>query len=1617
MNQDQLPVLFFGFANDKREHGEYLRSLTYERNQIEEALREIDGKLCQLAIHTDLSIKKLFEVFTDKRYRGRVVLFHFGGHANDFQLLLESEKGDRETARGDVLTKFLARQPGLQMVFLNGCSTQRHVQELIDQGVPAVIGTSSIIPDDGAAELASSFYSSLREGNSLENSWQNAVDHYEMKGNTGGKRGIVVPGSSEDGELELFHWKIQYRPGAYRVSGWNLPAAGKNPLFGLGLPDRYYAELPPAPYPGLHRFEEKHAPIFYGRGNEIRDLYDKINRKESLLLFFGQSGIGKSSLLAAGLLPRIQDHFEVRYVRRNTFKGLLPSVEEELSVTPAAPEQEEAAESFGQSREELLQLLAEQNKKVDFQRARELFDKMQEKPSGGAGPPLLKAWKRIEEAGRPLLLVVDQVEEAFTKPLEGTSPEDELNGFLEAMWELFFYPDNRPQGKLLLSYRKEYHEEVKKAVESQKLSFQEFFLEPIREAGIQEAIRGVTDHHISRAFYNFHVADGFPAFISRKLLSDYNALDESKGPVASVLQILLEKMWKAVNKKPSGQRYFDEALYEEVEGHEWLREYFENSLFHFPSHFVQSGFLFDLLINFVSPLGTAASLSFEELEALYSHRLSGLDEVLPILKEHSLLLEFSRDGQRIFRLIHDALAPVVRSAYNRSDYPGQQALRILDTVLKNNSKLSSEDVMLIMRSEQGRRRLNPEEQALFETARELYLKDFVSLHLSENDLSGALQELLNFFRKKNYRELLYEALLIYARFRNLMYERNHAIISFENILDGRRKIQQEILGLCRQFTTIDISVLKQRTIDAISEDELEEAIGLLSQLFADIGEEKYLNQLQLYGSQFAWINEESKKGTLSEKQMRVTRSQIRLEVFQMLKKAISITEALSSKGLPSGKLSHQRKKANRRVSLKDEAKAEELKQRVIDAIEREELGKAMSHLSDFFAGSGEEKYLDQLQLHRSQLAWLEKGRRKGTLPPDTVRANLALIRNELHQLLGRISPSDKPSSEVDVLETPAEIIHQVREIAIHVDQGNTSEGILLLSSLLDIFKPSLDGKTVAYIRAAKAKWEILPEPRKQQMATTAGNEVREAIWSACIALRSGGRSSFQLNEAIEKEGPEKAQDFLRGLLRDDKMEEAILYLIPALGPLKCPGLLPEVLIIEDRLNQVNEKERYGAINPDKARLMRSGIHYALLSIISNSQNDPAGESTPYPAPISQSLEDPVECLHMIFELIQRDELERALGIACRCFGQADGSDRSQHLNKLQDKIQSLANWERRTQSILSEHGLEVNRIRAALLGLLCSMEEFPLLNIPLKPEETRKRILEQTRQWLMGIGLEERENGFEKAMGLLLQEFNFSSPFLTQILTACSGRLAWINRKVKLGLIETDLENIEINKFVNTIISIIREFDFYLHFQDIFSGSETALGNKISYSPEFPVVKVLDLLPKAANWEELARILLYFRRSPGAGRHLNTINEIIQDILNMREQYILGVLDARQEAKWEVDLRRRILNLCFEVNETGTRQYLAPSKKKADKDILEKLLQVLLQENKLDAAFELILAYFSKTTPTKLAAAWLLKSRYYSLNRKNGNGVLLRKEYLAEMDSIMNELKEFCLAINTPPGV
>ena len=67
-------------------------------------------------------------------------------------------------------------------------------------------------------------------------------------------------------------------------------------------------------------------------------MYDAIVGKDGppIILYYGATGVGKSSVLHAGLVPRLEADHRVVYKRRNLERGLLGTLRDALGAGPEA---------------------------------------------------------------------------------------------------------------------------------------------------------------------------------------------------------------------------------------------------------------------------------------------------------------------------------------------------------------------------------------------------------------------------------------------------------------------------------------------------------------------------------------------------------------------------------------------------------------------------------------------------------------------------------------------------------------------------------------------------------------------------------------------------------------------------------------------------------------------------------------------------------------------------------------------------------------------------------------------------------------------------------------------------------------------------------------------------------------------------------------------------------------------------------------------------------------------------------------------------------------------------------------------------------------------------------
>jgi hypothetical protein len=95
-----------------------------------------------------------------------------------------------------------------------------------------------------------------------------------------------------------------------------------------------------SPFPGLPAFEYNHWRVFFERGRETRSLVRLVAMYRAVLLY-ADSGVGKSSLVNAGLVPRSYEEgyqpYTLKLQPRPKREFLLARVKEESASTPGMP--------------------------------------------------------------------------------------------------------------------------------------------------------------------------------------------------------------------------------------------------------------------------------------------------------------------------------------------------------------------------------------------------------------------------------------------------------------------------------------------------------------------------------------------------------------------------------------------------------------------------------------------------------------------------------------------------------------------------------------------------------------------------------------------------------------------------------------------------------------------------------------------------------------------------------------------------------------------------------------------------------------------------------------------------------------------------------------------------------------------------------------------------------------------------------------------------------------------------------------------------------------------------------------------------------------------------------
>jgi hypothetical protein len=308
------------------------------------------------------------------------------------------------------------------------------------------------------------------------------------------------------------------------------------------------------PYPGLLAFGEADAAIYFGRDDDIRRLIERLNARRpqggaKLVVVLGASGSGKSSLLRAGVLPRL-NRDKHNWIALPPFRPQLHPLEELAQAVAIA---------LGHS--------------ADWRHWRDAFASEDLTSTLSDLARDLRTAHASNEA--QILITVDQSEELF-----GAAEKKGAEQFLRVLNSL---QDERLPFLVAMTLRSDYLSELQQAP-ALTAPFEEFSLKPMPLARVRDIIEGparvagltVDGALVAAAMNDAATDDALPllAFALRELydrfgqqknltLEAYRALGDDAGqlsPLENAVRRKAEEVLAAAKPSPEDLQALREAF-------------------------------------------------------------------------------------------------------------------------------------------------------------------------------------------------------------------------------------------------------------------------------------------------------------------------------------------------------------------------------------------------------------------------------------------------------------------------------------------------------------------------------------------------------------------------------------------------------------------------------------------------------------------------------------------------------------------------------------------------------------------------------------------------------------------------------------------------------------------------------------------------------------------------------------------------------------------------------------------------------------------------------------------------------------------------------------------------
>jgi Anaphase-promoting complex subunit 4 WD40 domain len=418
---------------------------------------------------------------------------------------------------------------------------------------------------------------------------------------------------------------------------------------------------PDHPWLGLHPFAEENYRYFFGRTAEVRDIFLRV-RENPLTVLYGQSGLGKTSLLRAGLIPKL------RVERFRPVRVLLDFGEKSVSLVD-------------QVRTALAAACADPGGDVDT-----LIE---------SWAPLASLWEICAHetirprdlADKPPVLIIDQLEEVFTLA-EQQAP---VAGSWAEVAELFAQIGDLVENRAPVALQKTFKQDPRLALAYDSsptavrvvLSLREDYLAQVEQwkSTIPSLMRNRMPLRLLTGPQAFEAVVRPGRIDGRNLVSDrvgeqivrFVAKRTDEIPLAEIeavpplLSLVCERLNTArFEAKPPQEEISDELV--KSQGTDILQRFYDDSFAAFPDaqRELVRGYVEDRMVTVGGHRNPVARE--DAVVELARQGVPEPDDVLDALIARRLLTAERRGGIQRLEIIHDVLTPLaVRSRKDRQE--------------------------------------------------------------------------------------------------------------------------------------------------------------------------------------------------------------------------------------------------------------------------------------------------------------------------------------------------------------------------------------------------------------------------------------------------------------------------------------------------------------------------------------------------------------------------------------------------------------------------------------------------------------------------------------------------------------------------------------------------------------------------------------------------------------------------------------------------------------------------------------------------------------------------------------------------------------------------------------